>query len=96
MNNIDVTGLIRTGIVMDINAGKRLARVKFPGEHSGWLYVLQHMGAAVTVETADGHTHRALLDVWMPQVNDQVLVLYLPVDGVNGVDIGDGFILGVV
>ena len=88
---MDMETLIRQGAVMAIDAGKHRARVKLDGEdHSGWLCVLQHPGAKVTVETADGHPHNAVLDVWMPKVNDRVLVLYLPVEG------GDGFILGVV
>lgn len=90
MNDTDISFLIQTGIVEATEPGTRRARVRFSGQHSGWLYVLQHPGAKVTVEAADGHTHEAALGDWMPKVNDQVLAVYLPVDG------GDGFILGVV
>ncbi len=34
------------------------------------------------------HRHKLIIKPWMPKVNDQVLVLYLPVRD------GDGFILG--
>lgn len=34
------------------------------------------------------HKHDLIIKPWMPKVNDQVLVLYLPVFN------GDGFILG--
>jgi|AGTN01.1.fsa_nt_gi hypothetical protein len=36
------------------------------------------------------HIHEARVTVWMPSVNDTVLVLYLPVFN------GDGFILGAI
>lgn len=87
---MDITSLIQTGTVMDVNAGKKQARVKFSENHSGWLYILQHTGAGVTTQAASGHTHNAALGTWLPQVNDRVLALYLPVSG------GDGFILGVI
>jgi len=90
MGDIDVAGLVQIGTVMDVKAGQRRARVKFSEGQSGWLYVLQHTGAGVTVENADGHIHKAQVDVWTPKINDRVLALYLPTDG------GDGFILGVI
>lgn len=100
--------LVRIGTVSAIdNAGKR-ARVMFQdkGMTSGWLFVLQHSGAAVNVDDSgehshslpgDGttgengeHSHDAAVTSWMPAVNDTVLVLYIPVFN------GDGFILGVI
>lgn len=84
--------LVQQGLVTAVSPGRRVARVKFPdtGISSGWLPVLQHTGAGVSVETADGHAHKAGLGTWLPKVNDRVLVLYLPVPD------GDGFILGVI
>lgn len=77
---------------MSVDPAKCRARVKFKatGILSGWLYVPQRRGAGVSVSTADGHSHTAQTGAWMPKVNDNVLVLYLPVQD------GDGFILGVV
>lgn len=43
-----------------------------------------------TASEAGGHTHVAHVVSWMPQINDKVLVLYLPVFD------ADGFILGVI
>lgn len=84
--------LILAGTVMDLDEGNHRVRVIYQDEkdRSGWLYVLQHPGGKVDVETADSHTHRAYLGGWMPEINDQVLVLYLPV-----LD-GDGFVLGKI
>ncbi len=67
-------GIVRIGTIADIKG--RTARVLYPdsGMTSGWLSVLRH-----------GTT-----DEWMPQINDVVLCLYIPVWN------GDGFILGVV
>lgn len=90
MEDTDISTLIQTGVVEAIDPAARRARVRFSEQHSGWLYVLQHPGAKVRVETEDGHTHTAAIDVWMPKINEQVLAVYLPVPG------GDGFILGVV
>lgn len=90
MGDMDISTLIQTGIVEAVDPGLNRARVRFSEQHSGWLYVLQHPEAKVSVEAADGHTHKAALGEWMPKVNDQVLAVYLPVPG------GDGFVLGVV
>ena len=64
--------LVQIGTVSDVDSGKRMARV-------------------ILKET--GHTSGWLKVLqpgtwWMPKVNDQVLVLYLPVFN------SDGFILG--
>ena len=82
--------LVQVGTVTAVSGGR--ARVKFPdtGVISGWLYVPQHRGAAVPVNPADGHSHGVQLGAWTPKVNENVLVVYLPVPD------GDGFILGVV
>lgn len=83
--------IVRIGTVTAVSGTK--ARVKFreTGITSGWLFVLQHVGAAVSIPEAEEHTHAgARLTTWTPNVNDTVLCVYLPVFG------GDGFILGGV
>lgn len=84
--------LILAGTVMDLDEAHHRVRVIYRDEEdqSGWLYVLQHPGGKVDVEMADSHTHKAYWESWMPKINDQVLVLYLPV-----LD-GDGFVLGKI
>lgn len=86
--------LVQVGTVMAVDPANRRARVIFRdvNDRSGWLYVLQHAGAGVNVASGgnDSHSHGASLGVWMPEINQQVLVLYLPFEG------SDGFILGVV
>lgn len=100
--------LVRIGTVSSVDPVKRTARVIFKDKDmvSGWLNVLQHPGAVVSVNpdgkhshdisggTAteiDGqHAHESKVTYWMPKINDTVLVLYLPVFS------GDGFILGVI
>ena len=73
---------------------------------SGWLPVLQHTTAGVhvnpdgdhmhsvttggTASSAGTHRHDAHVTVWMPKVNDTVIVIYLPVRN------ADGFILGAI
>lgn len=106
MENI-LMNLVRIGTVSSVDSTKRTARVIFKDKNmvSGWLIVLQHPGAGVTVtpngdhsHTVTGgttgsaglHDHIASVTYWMPKVNDTVLVLYLPVFN------GDGFILGVI
>lgn len=82
--------LIQIGTVAGVNGTK--ARVFFQGTGmtSDWLYVLQRTGETVTVQTADGHTHKAEAGTWIPSIGDNVLVAYLPVSG------ADGFILGKI
>ncbi len=70
------------------------ARVSFQdGEPSGWLHVLQHPGAALSL-TPDGagpHTHPgSVLGLWVPKVGDTVVVVYVPQWQ------GDGYIVGKV
>lgn len=54
-----LAGLVRIGIVTDVNAVKRRVRVKFQDVNmiSGWLYVLRRSGGDVTVAPDGGHTH---------------------------------------
>lgn len=54
-----LSGLVRTGKVMDIDVEKRKARVRFDSENftSGWLYVIQHHAANMYIEPDAEHTH---------------------------------------
>lgn len=73
--------LVRIGTVTVVDAGKRLARVKYQdsGITSWWLPVLAAPPSIPEHEP---------VSPWMPKINDTVLTLYLPVFN------GDGFILG--
>lgn len=55
----ELDNIVRVGIVMSVDEGNCMVRVKFPDEDmtSDWLPVLQHYGTAVTVKTVEGHTH---------------------------------------
>lgn len=113
--NIDniLARLVRVGIVMDIDANRLMARVKFTDADmtSGWLRVIQRAGGSVTVAADNSHTHiihdtysgggsattvpthnhpGTTTAAWMPNINDTVLTIYLPVDQ------GDGYVLGVI
>lgn len=56
------------------------------GEHTHEI-----TGGDGTASTQPNHNHPgSFLSIWMPKVNDQVLVFYLPVFN------GDGFIIGGV
>lgn len=93
MDKNNITGrMVQVGVVMSVDPAKCRARVKFPatGMLSDWLYIPQRRGTAVAVNPADGHSHGAQLGAWLPKVNENVLVVYLPMPD------GDGFILGVV
>ncbi len=106
-----VNRLVQVGFVTDTDVDRKMVRVKLSsiGEISGWLPVLQHGGAALSIVEDGKHTHKitdtytgggsagegglhlhagSTLGVWMPKVNDMVLVLYLPI-----LD-ADGFVLG--
>ena len=106
-----VSRLVQLGTVTAVDAGKRTARVKFQqtGINSGWLSVVQHYGASLSITPDAQHTHsisdtftgggsastepdhnhsNSVVTYWLPKVNDEVLVLYFPVDN------SDGFILG--
>lgn len=84
MNENILDGLVRIGKVTDVS-GKKV-RVYFPDLDmtSGWLYCLQRRGSI----TVDGQSVQ--IPAWVPQINDIVACLYLPVEN------GDGFILGGV
>lgn len=90
---IILANLVRLGTVSAVDAGKKKARVIYKDKNnmvSGWLPVLQHSGAGVSVKASGEHSHSANVTAWMPSVNDTVLVLYLPVFN------ADGFILGAI
>lgn len=104
---MDLQDIVRIGIVSAIDAQGKRARVMYKDLDmvSGWLHVLQHPLATVsisegglhthTVESTESsengsHTHTAQVTGWMPAINDKVLVLYLPIFN------ADGFILGVI
>ncbi len=98
-------GLVRLGIVTDVNNDKRIARVKYldTNKPSGWLAVLinrdfipdydvpqrtEYESGGSGDAAFESHKHDLIIKPYMPKVNEQVLVLYLPVRD------GDGFILG--
>lgn len=101
-----LSSLVRIGTVSSVSGKK--ARVIFKDHNivSGWLYVLQHNSASVSIEgsgehhhtdslsgttsTNSDHSHAASVTHWMPSINERVLCLYLPVDD------GDGFVLGAI
>ncbi len=83
--------MVRVGRVTDRDLGVRKARVKFPDEDlpSGWLAVLASppfipAPGPQRTEAASG----LIIQPWMPEINDTVLVLYVPAFQ------GDGYILG--
>lgn len=95
--------IIQIGTVMDVSGTKARVRHLDTGITSDWLTVLQRTNEVVTLQTAGNHshsvsegscspagdhTHTAAVTTWVPQVNDTVLVLYLPMTD------SDGFILG--
>ena len=55
-----VARMARIGTVTDVDTSKHRARVKFQDADmtSGWLYVLQHGGAGVTITPDAQHTHK--------------------------------------
>lgn len=89
-NDNILSGLIRVGTVTNVNSSLRQVRVKYKdaGITSNWLPVLQHNGASVFVSKSDDHTHSGTVGYWMPNINDTVLVIYLPVFN------ADGFVIG--
>ncbi len=101
---ITAENMVRVGVVSDINANAKTARVIFPDSGnlvSGWLYVLQFPG--ITMNSAGGHNHSYsegttgwggghthTLTGWMPAVKDRVLCLMM-----CGSET-DGYILGAI
>lgn len=77
-----LSNLVRVGTVTAVDNSARKARALFKdtGLTSGWLQVLQYRPIPEHPDPCLAH--------WMPWVNDQVLVIYLPM--LNA----DGFILG--
>lgn len=67
-----MNGIVRIGIVTDVDAASKKARVLYPdsGLTSAWLCVLRHGEA------------------WIPSVNSVVLCLYLPVFNGDGFIVG--------
>ena len=51
--------LVRIGVVSAVNAADKTARVIFEDKNitSGWLHILQHGGAGVSIKAAGIHTH---------------------------------------
>lgn len=74
------TSLIRTGIVSDVDTVKLHVRVYYPSLNnlvSDWLPVLQQ--PVYVGSTGSGgspsHTHGIASYIWLPKVNDKVLVI---------------------
>lgn len=90
--------LVQVGIVTDVDQKRRKARVKFEADDmtSGELRILASppfipkAGAPQQTEAAAGHQHPVTISPWLPNVNDVVLVLFLPADD------SDGYILGSI
>lgn len=69
-----VSRMVQIGIVTDVNADAKKARVYFDdsGMTSDWLSVLQQFGS----------------ESQMPKINDVVVVVYLPIFNADGFIIG--------
>lgn len=59
MSQKALEGMVRIGVVSAAAPGTRKVRVLFSdtGVTSGWLYVLQHIGAGVSATPDGEHTH---------------------------------------
>lgn len=91
MDDRIVSRLIQIGTVMAVQGTKARVRHEDTGIISDFLPVLQRTGEVVSVETGygpDSHKHDASVTSWVPQVNDRVLCIYLPIEN------SDGFIIG--
>lgn len=62
--------------------------VEEDGDHTHTITDTYSGGGSAS--TAGKHSHAAAVTYWMPKVNDQVIVVYLPVFN------ADGFILGAI
>lgn len=91
--------IVRIGKVNAIDEKNRKVRVFFEDEGmlSDWLKVLKHSPfIPETTETASGdssfasHSHNLSTRLWMPDIDETVLCLYIPVFN------GDGFVLGAI
>lgn len=94
--------IVRIGTVNAIDKKNRKVRVFFKDERmlSDWLKVLKHSPHIPdkTEATSGGsgdssfasHSHNLSTTLWMPEIDETVLCLYIPVFN------GDGFVLGAV
>ena len=80
-----IKNMVRIGIVTDVDEEKRLVRVRFPDKQltSGWLFLLKSPSTIENINDDD-------IKPWIPEVDDKVLCLYIPVFN------GDGFVLGAL
>lgn len=90
MDDALIKRMVQVGIVTAVQGTTVRVLFRESGMTSGWLPVLQHNGAGVTMQKAGDptHTHKASVTTWMPNINDAVLVLYSPIQN------SDGYILG--
>lgn len=99
MGGID--SLVRVGIVDNVKKSDYTVRVHYPGMGnmvSDWLKVLQQPNAKTSYSGLHSHggevgsdgNHRHDVEPWLPEVNDQVVVLMQY--GFNST----GFVLGVI
>ena len=98
----ELKNIIRKGSVQSVDARSKKARVKFGdkgGIISGDLFILirnryivpsEAEKSGSMVKTEQGHTHKAYLTQWIPEIGSMVLCLMIP-DGD-----GEGYILGGV
>jgi len=58
-NEAELRNLVRVGTVSELDEDKCMARVKYDdsGMQSGWLFVLQHYAANISVAPDNPHTH---------------------------------------
>lgn len=91
MDDRIISRMIQIGTVMAVQGTKARVRHEDTGIISDWLPILQRTNEVVTVKTGygpDGHTHQASVTSWVPQVNEKVVTVYLPMEN------SDGFIIG--
>lgn len=80
----------RVDKVIEVDAVAYTARVEFAdrgGQSSAPLKILKN-SCTVTIQSADSHTHKSDVKMWLPKVGDAVV--YVLSDNNSG----DGFILG--
>lgn len=99
---VDFKNMVRKGIVQSVDQDTMKSRVKFGdkgGIISGELHILIRNRIVVPVKTEksgdktkeeSGHSHKAYITEWVPEIGDMVLCLMIP-DGD-----GEGYILGKV
>ncbi len=79
---MDIKGLIRVGTVSSINAAAGTVRVAFAAQDDAVSYELP-------VVTRGSKNNK---DYWLPDIDEQVLCLFLP--NVSGRGVCEGFVLG--